>query len=90
MATRKQVIDELNYLTEVISTRVRTITGGILAFCWLFVIENSYLPAIAVAPAIILSFMALSFDIGQYVAGYFFASADAQRDEENRFGGYWI
>jgi hypothetical protein len=40
MATKKELIDELNFLTELLSNRIRTISIGILAFCWLFIFNN--------------------------------------------------
>ncbi len=40
MGTKKELIDDLNFLTELLSNRIRTISIGILAFCWLFIFNN--------------------------------------------------
>jgi hypothetical protein len=74
---RQKVMEELNFLTDVLSNRVRTIAGGVLAFCWAFVVEGSQNPTGAglvsvweVITPIGLALFALTFDLSQYMFGY--------------------
>jgi hypothetical protein len=40
MPTRTKVAEELNFLSDLISNRVRTIAGGVLAIAWALLIEG--------------------------------------------------
>jgi hypothetical protein len=41
MPTRAEIRDELNFLSDLISTRVRAISGGVLAIAWALLIEGA-------------------------------------------------
>ena len=77
MATEKNLIEELNYLTDLLSNRARTLAAGVIAFCWLFILQNvtkedttelfeTDLLLIPVA----LSILSLLVDAVQYWIGY--------------------
>lgn len=76
MPDQNKVIEELDFLTDVLSNRVRTTAAGVLAFCLGFIVEGSqsvtggFLSAREVAPPIALSLLALLSDLLQYVFGY--------------------
>ena len=38
---RQKLIEGLDFLTDVLGNRVRSIAGVVLAFCWAFVVEGS-------------------------------------------------
>ncbi len=75
MPSRKAVIDELNFLSGLLSERVRTAAAVILAFCWAFIVEGSSVPGggflstEAVLPPLLLAVATLLADFTQYLAG---------------------
>jgi hypothetical protein len=74
MPTRKAIIDELDFLSGLISERVRSAAAVILAFCWAFIVEGAggdggFLAAGAVMPPLLLAVASLVADFVQYLAG---------------------
>jgi hypothetical protein len=73
---RLKIMEELDFLTDVLSNRVRTIAGGVLAFCWAFVVEGSqvagggFIAVQELLTPITLAMLALALDLSQYVFGY--------------------
>jgi hypothetical protein len=76
MPTRADIRAELNFLSDVLSTRVRTIAAGVLAFAWAFLVEGSTDPnggligAAQLLGPIVLALLALTADLAQYICGY--------------------
>lgn len=77
MATKKDLIDELNYLTDLLSQRSRTLATGVLAFCWLFILQNVtknndsqlFETSLLLVP-VLLAILSLLMDAAQYWFGY--------------------
>lgn len=75
MPDRKAVIDELNFLSGLLSERVRTAAAVILAFCWAFIVEGSsapgggFLSTQDVMPPLLLAVATLVADFLQYLFG---------------------
>lgn len=75
MPDRKAVIDELNFLSGLLSERVRTAAAVILAFCWAFIVEGAsapgggFLSTPDVVPPLLLAAATLMADFAQYLAG---------------------
>ena len=76
MAKKKDLIDELNYLTDLLSQRSRTLATGVLAFCWLFILQNTTnnkLPIFETSTLlvpVIFAILSLLIDAAQYWFGY--------------------
>jgi hypothetical protein len=51
MATKEKIIDDLNFVTDRISTQVRTLALGVLAFIWGIVISDSEMAKSIAQPA---------------------------------------
>ena len=90
MATKKDLIDELNFLTDLISNRVRTISVGVLAFCWLFILQNisgqvSIISSKQLMIPVFLTIFSLVADLAQYWFGYYTTrSLLRQSEKENK------
>ena len=77
MATKKDLIDELNYLTDLLSQRSRKLATGVLAFCWLFILQNAtknndshlFKTSTLLIP-VFLAILSLLVDVAQYWLGY--------------------
>lgn len=77
MPTKKEIIEELNFLTELVSTRVRTISAGTLAFCWVLIFESIFKKGSTTIISInlllvpvSLAILTLVADFAQYWFGY--------------------
>lgn len=77
MADKNQLLEELNYLTELLSKRSRFLAAGVAVFCWGYVLANitgNKLSGVFVTNHLFmpmaLSIMSLLLDIFQYWAGY--------------------
>jgi hypothetical protein len=73
---KKDLMDELDFLTDLISNRVRTISFGIVAFCWLFILQNitdnnAIMSNKRLLIPVILSILALFADFAQYWFGFY-------------------
>lgn len=68
------VNDELNFLSDALSTRSRSIATGIAIFCWTALITEEMAPARAnsgpFAIALLMAISAIGADFLQYVFGY--------------------
>jgi len=90
MPTLDKVIEELNFLSEVLSTRVRTLAAGVLALAWVFVLGNAIKDEHAgfiadrdlVAP-IVLALLSLLADLSQYWCGLVGTRRHLQRMEKS-------
>ena len=75
MPNRNAVIDELNFLSGLLSERVRSAAAVILAFCWAFIVEGSaapgggFLSTQEVVPPLLLAVATLIADFFQYLIG---------------------
>jgi hypothetical protein len=75
MPTRAKVAEELNFLSDLISSRVRTIAGGVLAIAWALLIEGSgaddhpLVPARDLVGPIAAAIATLVADVAQYGFG---------------------
>ena len=74
MPDKKQILDELNYLTDAISARFRAVSASVLAVCWAFILsekpETKLLDIKEMAAPLILSLLSFTFDMCQYIFGY--------------------
>ena len=74
MPTKKELIDELNFLTDVLSDRTRWLAGWVLALSWLVIIQSGDAPGFLEPHDIIqpaaLALLALLIDFSQYFFGY--------------------
>ena len=76
MPGKQDLGEELNHLSGVLSQRIRVLAGGVLAFCWAFVIEGAsgekeaFLPPGYSLPPMILALVGLVADFLQYWFGY--------------------
>ena len=41
MPSKERVIEDIDYFSEVLSTRTRTLAGGVLALSWVFLLANA-------------------------------------------------
>jgi hypothetical protein len=89
MPTKKETIAELNFLTELLSTRVRTISAGTLAFCWVLIFESIFKKGsttiidinLLLVP-VSLAILTLVADFAQYWFGYLDAHTAFNEMEE--------
>ena len=86
----KDLYEELRFISDRISTQVRTIALSILAFCWLILAGSKDTAAIAqrfdpwmVSRTGVLAFAALILDYLQYLFGYLNADAIRSKAEKN-------
>src|SRR5438093_350069 len=77
MASRKDIQDDIDFLSDRISTQVRTIALSVIAIAWLFLVGGKDGPILRVPPsrdlllwAGALSLGALIVDYLQYLMGY--------------------
>lgn len=71
MATAHDIMTELNYLTELISKRIRTVSLSVLAFCWALIMQDTMsVSPLLIVPSLGLCLLALCGDIMQYIAGF--------------------
>jgi hypothetical protein len=72
--TKKELIDELNFLSDVLSERTRWVAGWVLGLGWLVIIQGSDAPRFLapkdIIPPITLALVALLLDFSQYCFGY--------------------
>jgi hypothetical protein len=71
---KKELIDELNFLTDVLSDRMRWLAGWVLGLSWLVIIQGTDAPSFLerhdiIAP-IVLALLALLIDFSRYCFGY--------------------
>ena len=76
MPTKEKVIEELNFVTEVLSTRARTLAAGVLALAWVFLLGNAindehagFIANRALVAPIVLALLSLLADLSQYWCG---------------------
>lgn len=76
------IIEDLNFQSDLLSTRVRTIAVSTLALVWLFLAGGSSSPVLPVAPdrnlllgSGALALGALVFDYLQYLIGYWVSNS---------------
>ena len=77
MPTKKELIDELNFLTDVLSDRTRWLAGWVLGLSWLVIIQNGdagnaprFLQPHDIIEPTALALLAFLIDFSQYVFGY--------------------
>ena len=77
MPSKTRVIEDLDFVSNLISERARTLAIGVLAVCWVFVLANAtsgdeanLIRNSALIGPIILALLALLSDLGQYWCGY--------------------
>src|SRR5437016_144779 len=77
MATKDKILDDLNFVTDRISTQVRTLALGVLGFVWGIIISDSQIAKSIAQPlnAQLLgiaggALLTMLLDFLQYVAGY--------------------
>src|SRR6266566_3397822 len=77
MATKEKILDDLNFITDRISTQVRTLALGVLGFIWGIIISDSPIAKSIAEPlhAQLLgiaggALLTMFLDFSQYVAGY--------------------
>jgi hypothetical protein len=72
--TKRELIDELNFLTDVLSDRTRWLAGWVLGLGWLVIIQDASAPAFLdkrdIIEPIALALLALLIDFFQYCFGY--------------------
>jgi hypothetical protein len=89
MPTEKDLHEELNFLTEKISTLVWTLNVGTLATTWSPLVTNSMPDHVRFSVrnafwVFLLCFLALASELGQYMAGYW--QARSHRNEMENTG----
>jgi len=71
--TKKELVDELNFLTDVLSDRTRWLAGWVLGLSWLVIIQGTHAPSFLerhdIIGPIALALLALSIDFSQYCFG---------------------
>ena len=89
MPTKKEIIEDLNFLTELISTRVRTISAGILVFCWVLIFESIFkkgsttiISVNLLLVPVSLAILTLVADFAQYWLGYLVTNRAFKEMEE--------
>jgi hypothetical protein len=74
VTAKKELINELNFLTDVLSDRTRWLAGWVLGLSWLVMIQSSNAPGFLAPHDIIeptaLALLALLIDFSQYCFGY--------------------
>lgn len=77
MPSKKDLAQELNFLSGLLSERIRFLAAGTLAFCWAFIIEGfasgegeAFLKPLYALPPMMFSLLGLIADFLQYWAGY--------------------
>jgi hypothetical protein len=77
MPRRKDLAEELNFLSGLLSERVRFLAAGTLVFCWTFILEGiassegeAFLKPLYALPPMVLSLLGLVADFLQYWSGY--------------------
>ena len=73
MASKETLIDELNFLSDKVSDRSRTVSAVVIAIWWAALVgEKSYskLPADMILMPAALGVASLLFDFLQYIIGY--------------------
>lgn len=86
--TTKEIYAELDFLTDRLSTQIRTLALGVLAVVWLFLAGLKDAPALKLASSTrplvgigLLCIVGILFDYLQYLFGYW-ATLDAKRRAE--------
>ena len=69
MPERSKIIEELNFLSDILSQRVRAFSVGVLVFCWAFVFEGKGLSIKDLMVPGSFAVLALLLDSAQYAAG---------------------
>lgn len=97
MPTTDKLIEQLGFLTDTLSNRVRTISGATLALAWLFLAGGSSAPVLRAKPDSDLlltsgglAIAALMCDYLQYLFGYFetkkvFKRAETSEEKAAKF-----
>lgn len=70
MPTVKEIVEELDFYSSNLSSNVRTVALGAIAFSWALVVDSKA-SIYQVAPALILALLAVFFDFLQYYASYY-------------------
>ena len=90
MAERKDILTELNFITDRISTQVRTVALSLIALSWLFLGGGGTQTALAAKPSAelllasgALCLLAIFTDYLQYVVGYFDSQQVLKKGEES-------
>lgn len=68
MPERGKIIEEINFLSDLLSQRARAFSVGVLAFCWAFVLEDELSIKDLMVPGA-FAVLALILDSVQYIAG---------------------
>jgi hypothetical protein len=87
MPSKKDLGDELDWLTDKISSRVWTLNLGTLATTWSLLIATGsgekLIRSSNAIPIMLLCILAMLCDLGQYLAGYRYAKSILDRLEDN-------
>lgn len=74
MANVKELIQELNFLSDKLSERVRVISAGVIAIWWATLIGDKVPPGVdakALLGPVIAAAISLLIDVLQYLIGYY-------------------
>ena len=88
MQTKEDLVKELNWLTDKISSQVWTLNLGTLATTWSLLIAAGSVEKLRIGPGNAIPIMffcivAMLFELGQYLAGYFNAKSILDRLESS-------
>jgi hypothetical protein len=88
MATKKELLDELDWLTDKISTQIWTLNLGTLATTWSLLIAGGSVEKLRIGPSnaipiMVLCIIGMLCELGQYLAGYFNAKSILDRLESS-------
>ena len=91
MPDKHAVIEELNFVTDLLSNRSRTLAGGVLAISWVLLLANAtgsegsgVVDSRAILAPILFALLSLLADLAQYWAGYLFAKRHLIRMERQQ------
>ena len=88
MPTKAKLLEELDWLTDKISSQVWTLNLGTLATTWSLLIAGGSVEKLQIRPGnaipiIAICITAMLFELGQYLAGYFNAKSILDRLESS-------
>jgi len=88
MQPKEKLLEELDWLTDKISSQVWTLNLGTLATTWSLLIAAGSVEKLRIGPGNAIPIMAICltamlFELGQYLAGYFNAKSILDRLDES-------